>query len=331
MEKMDNPHVVICLLVLSALAICIHGFGAIILTLQQRYEENIQQTLLINLSCVEVLANIFRILYTNFHVLFKDPIKRVEVYLDVFNLSRYCLIIANTGVHWLYIVSLTYITVNRLLEIVLNIKYQIYCTIKRVKILIVISWVMTVLLCVVLCIVDATKEFLILVSMDHYMVYVSAVLEFLFLLLAIFTYAFIFLKFVESRRQPSIHPNIQKKTEKPLISDTVSSPDYRGIWNIFCNSSFYVYFILTLNVVLFNGLPQLVFFFLYNDEKAEEGNSVHTHSYGHVVMFKDIFVVLSDIFDVTIYIMLDGNVRQRLKKMMCRRRRNQIANLSRQG
>ena len=99
MENMDNPHVVICLLVLSALAICIHGLGAIILTLQQRYEENIQQTLLINLSCVEVMANIFRILYTNFHVLFKGSIKRVEVYLDVFNLRRYCLIIANTGVH----------------------------------------------------------------------------------------------------------------------------------------------------------------------------------------------------------------------------------------
>ena len=36
-------------------------------------------------------------------------------------------------------------------------------------------------------------------------------------------------------------------------------------------------------------------------------------------MLKDIFVVLSDIFDVVIYIILDKNVRQRmLQRMFCR-------------
>ena len=192
-----------------------------------------------------------------------------------------------------------------------------------------------------LCITDAYKEFVILESMDKYMVYVSAVLEVLFLVLAIITYVFIFLKFVESRRQPKT--KTQKKNmrnqQKQNGGGDVPRRANQGMWKIFCNSSFYVYVILVLNIILFNVLPQLVFFLLYKDEKEtveEKDTTAHSHVYGHVVMFKDILVVLSDIFDVVIYIVLDRSVRKRFLTMLCadhfnQRSQEQRAELKRGG
>ena len=191
MGELDNSSVVISLLVLSTIAIFVHGFGAALLSLQLRHEENIQRTLLINLSCVEILGNLFRIFISNFHVFYKDPMKRIEVQMEVFDLRRYSLIIANTGIYWLYLSSLIYITMNRMLEIKLNLKYQIYCTPIRVKLVLATSWIVAILICLILCIIESQKEFLILNSMDYYMVFVSAVLEIFYLILVILAYVFI--------------------------------------------------------------------------------------------------------------------------------------------
>ena len=151
------------------------------------------------------------------------------------------------------------------------------------------------------------------------MVYVSAVLEFFFLILAILTYVFIFMKFVESRRKPKT--KTQKRNAKNKHKhckggdggrggNKIPRPSRQGTWQIFCNSSFYVYVILTLNIILLNLLPQMVYFFLYRGARAKDA-----HVY--VIMLKDILVVFSDILDAVIYIMLDGGIRKILLRIFC--------------
>ena len=282
----------VTLIVLYIFIIIIHGFGSILLIKQHRQQQNVgnmQCIFLINLSCTEILANCLRILCIPLHHIISIPSHLMNPFAEV---QRYSFIIANTGIYLLYLSSMAYITLNRFFEVKLNIKYNIYCTIYRLKFLLITTWVFCIVTCISLSLVDVFNPFLIFILMDSYLVYIYASLEVVFLLLAITTYVFIFKKFKESRKHPSQygHRGSGKKN-----SD--------GILKIFSASRFYIFILLTLNFVFFVIVPQLVHFFVSEINRSDGSIAAS--------MVRDVLMAISDVGDAFIYIILDKSIKMR--------------------
>ena len=121
-----------------------------------------------------------------------------------------------------YILFLVVLTVDRFLEIYLNITYPLWSTRKSTMVLITLSWCIIVTTWIILCLFEDTRSELIVI------LYLWPCSESLFLIVAIFVYSYLFVKIRKNRRilipTPTIQlPNDNALTTRRSVEDTTKS------------------------------------------------------------------------------------------------------------
>ena len=188
------------LLTLCFLNILAHTIGLYPLTyLYKNGGETPQMVLIINLSFVECMTNVFlSLIYFRFFnfLLFHDE---VTVYFDM---------LLHSNINIVYYLTKMYIIIDKFLEVWLNLKYQLHCTVKRAKYLIICTWIFGFILFTVAIIVYTLQGYL-----DHIpVIYIFSSLNFIFIILAIGLYSFIFHKYRLSRMNPVQNTNASNQS-----------------------------------------------------------------------------------------------------------------------
>ena len=269
--------------------IVLHSGGCFLLITQYRNGvDTPQQLFLINLSFTELLQNITTFFMTPIH-------KMVDVsdisFHDIDVFQEYLVIVIETTIWFMYYVSMTLITVDRLLAICLNLKYPVYCSVRKAKRALLSSWVFSVTLFVVVVVLyslDITDYY-------PYIWYVYITFDFAFVILAMVCYIFIFRQFSKTREQPSMRAQRRE-----------------SLFRLFRRSRFYLSVCLITSFLCLKVTADLLLFFL---------NVVCQIGSADSDMITFVMWALSDSVDAWIYIYMETSVRKlflrRFRSLKC--------------
>ena len=228
----------VTLIILNIANIFLHGIGAYILAcLYHKGQPNPQKVFIIHLCVCELLINLFEC----FRQLFDFLPFTGQDYLNIAAVQNYMLIIMFTGISFVFYALMFYITLDRLLNILLNIKYKIYCHHRGAKYMLQVTWVVGL---VISTTVSLTYHFL---GFDWETVFFKCfypILEFAFILIVLVTYVLIFRKYKQSLK---------------LSCRQVKTVESRS--NEFRVSRFCVPVLIILSFVVFMLLPDLIYLF----------------------------------------------------------------------
>ena len=206
---------------------------------------------------------------------------------------------SSLGVVLIYYLNMSYLTINKLLEIILNIRYPIFINEVRIKILLKCTWLfgLTFSTCMVL-----VRHFIPHFQFGLLTLYYYPTLDFCFLSAAIITYGFIFHKFYLSREAlPSGRRLKSSRASSSSITRRAS------VWNVFRASKFYVSVLLISSFLIFTVIPDLTLML-----HALLGRSIPQVMYA--VCY--ILYTLSFFADAVIYIAMQRRVRRRVWKLL---------------
>lgn len=202
-----------------------------------------------------------------------------------------------TGASMAYYLLMIFLTVDRFSEVHLNIRYPLYWSPQRARYCMAAVWTISVAFTTVFIIYQPSPTWL-----SYYLhIYFYPVAEYLFCIVALFTYGYIY-KVMRCKRKinrvtsSSIHSH---KRRKRLVG----------------RIGFFMPSLLILTFVLFVVIPEQTHFYYYLNDKP----MTHTQD--------DIFAVafsLAFLTDAIIYIFLSTHVRKALKKKV-------FSSLSRKG
>ena len=270
--------------------IILHSIGihSLVLIYKHGQLQSPQRLLLIYLSFAELLQNIARFIYCiSFLALLRLPkIVLVEI-------SIYVNFILITGLLYLFISALVFITLDRLLCVILGLKYSTYCTIGKTKTIIASTLFISLVICCIACsVVYAVSPRKIYQHLFYNITgYIATILYILFLIFAITSYSIMFFKLVASKRTLSA----QMDTDAPQLS----------LLSVFRNSRFFISLLLISSFIVFNVVPALI-----NSFHFFTGRRIPTE----IVFYTHCSVALSDTVDASIYIFLFQPVRKLLYK-----------------
>ena len=206
-------------------------------------------------------------------------------YSNVFH--KYVSIIRKTGLAFAYTSLMIFITVDRLLEIFLNIKYPLYCTAAREKWMLVAMWLTALFILVTVIVLSLMNDYNFQYEIPV-MLYLIFPLSISFNILAIVAYVLIFRKYKRSRiTQPARVSSRAELTE--------------SAWSVFRNSNFFVSVLLITTYIVFVQIPGGVWFVISFLKKDRSDLLVAVRAISYDV---------SNIFDVYIYVFYDAAVRQ---------------------
>ena len=259
--------------------------------------KKVQHWFVISLSITEIIKNVVIELTTIPDVMDLSD----ETWLVIDEIHVYLAITYDYGITTLYYMTMYYITLDRLLRILLSMSYPLYWNIKKTKILLLSTWVFSVLVCTILsliykfCGADNGLSYFIYVDDTEAAIvaYSHPCIDTIFLLLAIATYWTIFCKYALSRRRISISSN---------------NRNVESSFQIFIRSPFFVPVLLILSFIIFTVFPNLIF--AYYEFSGEE------ISYTLDVICYILFAT-SDLCDAFIYIFVQKQVRNTLLKKIC--------------
>lgn len=288
------------LLFIEASNSILHGVGLFLLyTLykrEKRTKESSQSLYLINLAASEFLWNFLFTIRDIVKLFYYFGYNKTELH-KVF----WCMSIGNaTGVTYINILAMIYLTGDRLLHIALNLKYYRYWNVEKTKILIAVTWVVNILLSVGFAILMYYKfdymrnEAQISKIMS---VYVMTALYSFYLLFALFSYMSMFIRYVKSQRQVRrlAHSN---------------SEENNSILSVFVKSKFFLSVILIASYLVLTVLPCLVRSLWYISFPG-----TMTYAMTAYYLFS---TRLSHTADAFIYTFMQKRVRELLwKKMKC--------------
>ena len=288
--------ITIPLFLLNFSNVVIHIFGSfLLLTLhKQEEEQNVEVLYILNLSICEAISNVL-VISIDIPPHISSDTKPTSLANDIHNIL---IIVKSTGIILVYFLCMAYITADRLMYIVLNLKYPIYWNVSKAKSLLISTWTIGIVL--ILSIAFAYKivgfEF-----QELFNIYFYPTLELAFMALALITYGFIFYRYKKARSPPACS----------------SAPVYRqSVWNIFRSSRFFIALLLIASFLIFIVIPDLYLFIAAVSKKEKVR---------HLVICR-IFFALSDTFDALIYIYLQKKVRkimmEKLHLVNCLKERN---------
>ena len=311
-------------LTLESINVVLHTISIYLLVSTfKRGQKTSQHVYLMNLSATELLRNIvllvlsglniqIRSYSTNFNTLniftvSISDIKKIlsqlqssksEIY-DLTDKTGFLGLINQTSMYWVYIFAMFLITADRLMAVVLRHKYSSLCTVYRAKVIVITSWFLLAVVpvssisAVYFSYPQNTRlEWLqrIGLLMRVGLIYLPAILNFLFILFAITSYLIMFLKFIQTERNISNRPN-------------------RSVFQMFRNSKFYVAVLIIASFLILSAIPLAVNFVLTAFEVPVS----------HVPLWLLICLRLSDTADVIIYTFLYTSVQKfwRMKLRSC--------------
>ena len=267
---------------LNVVTMMAHVLGCYLLTCQ--YEngvQNSQQLYLINLAVSEGSLNFLQLL-TN----------HVGVDVDSSSLTvvrHYIKTVRGYGFNTVYLLTMIYLTFDKLLDIHLNIKYHLYWNEQRTKYLITTTWCLTLTSAITVSIVYHYTGFKVHEGLD---LYVYPTFNIIFLIIASLTYGFIFHKYKKSR-----HPPVQ------LGNTQVRQSTFR----VFQRSRFYIPVLLITSFILFMAVPDFIQMACVASGQSHDGHFVLTTCLR-------ILWAISYFIDAVIYILIKTSVRNLLKE-----------------
>ena len=272
---------------LNIINVFLHSTGIYLLCcLYKRCRYKIQQLYLINLSIAECIMNLFEalILFGIFVPVSNDTAQILDIFID------YVLIVQFTGIAIVIYCVMIYITLDRLLDISLNIEYPVYWDESKAKYLLILTWVLSAIYTLTTCLMYKFVEF------DWKAVaykYIFPTLEFSFVVLTIITYSYIFHKFKKSRVIPTTSGSDMKQNVNAFTA--------------FRNSKFFISVLLILTFLLFMVIPDLVYLFV---------GTVGGNKSPVLLTACWISYAISNLADACIYIFLQPDVKRHLWKKL---------------
>lgn len=257
----------------------LHIVGCYLLVCQYKNgSHNSQQLFLINLAVSEGALNFLQFL-TNRKL---ESISKFQLYIKT---------LRGYGFNTVYLLTMIYLTLDKLFDIVLNIRYPLYWSEDRTKILLKVTWVISISSAITVSIVYHFTRFKVLEALD---LYVYPTLNLIFLICAGVTYVFIFHKYKQSRIPPV---------------SSVTGQQRESTFKIFRKSRFYIPVLLITTFILFMAIPDFVQTFY-----VAMGND-HNHNFVLNTTLR-ILWALCYISDAIIYIWLKDSVRNLLKRKL---------------
>lgn len=276
----------IILLVLNLLNVLFHSIGAyLLISMYTASTRKTQQIYLINLSISECMINLLemcRIICT----LIPSTSSTLK---QITEIRHYTLIVSFTGISVVYYFVMIYLTVHKLLEIELSIRYPLYWDERKAKYLLISTWIFAFISCAT---VSALHNIFDFQWQDPFFKYFYVPIEFAFIILALTTYGFIFFKYRQS----------QLKMPGGMVT-TQSYRRRRSTVEIFQQSRFSAVLLLIVTFLFFMVVPDIVYLFvaILYDIKSEILLTACWISYA-----------ISNLVDAYIYIFMQHDVRHKL-------------------
>lgn len=279
-----------------------HGFGAYLLHALSRSDHDTQRLFLLNLACSEFLWNLVAII--------RDAIRLAYLLIcsyDKGHLVKAYFVVEMalaTGVTYINYTAMLYLTVDRLLHIILHLRYDQYWNRRRTKILLGITWIFNIVLSAVFAILTYFKfGYVFAYTSSAISVYIPTGLFVLYVIVCVVTYYNMFMLHARSEQRSASHGST---THAPTIS----------LLKIFRKSRFFISVILIGSYMLLTVMPGLIRSMIIL-LKANE--NIRTY----VSMYYLISSRISHSVDGAIYIFLQSDVRKLLyKKVACKKRFN---------
>lgn len=271
-------------ILLDVFIVFLHGVGVILLlSYHRRGIKKAQNIFIINLSICELLIS-----STDFVI--RLPEVLLEVYDETFGAFQdYMLIFLYSGVSFVYYLDMIFITLDRLLSILLSIRYRVHCTNSRAKRLIQVTWVIGLLFSFIISAVYHFTEF---PWEKALFTYFFPFIELIFLILAVVTYILIFRKYRKSLLsfRANIYPGAKYNSKQ------------------FSSSNFYIPVLMISIFVVFMLIPDFVYLFygIIGGNDSAELSGLCWVSYG-----------ISSLSNGYVYIFLQKSIRAGFMKRFC--------------
>lgn len=218
----------VILIVLNFANIILHTIGAyLLLRIFKNGSETSHLMYLINLALYEALMN------------FLEVFRRLSEFISsgfvISEIQKYVLIVSFTGVSIVYYLNMLYITLDKLLDIALSLRYPAFWNEYKTIWLLRLLWFLSMCLCIFICFLHRFNHFN---WEDAFFKYCYPILGLTFVVSASITYGFIFYKFKSTR---------------------TSWDNQNSTIKIFRNSCFYIPVLLILTFFLFMIIPDLTY------------------------------------------------------------------------
>ena len=274
---------------LNLITALLHALGCYLLACQHRNGlQTSQQLFLINLSISEGFFNFLKFL-TNNHFGVHTKCSSLRTF------QHYTKTVRGYGFATVYFSTMIYLTVDKLFDILLNIRFHLYWKELRTRRLLIGTWCLSLTSAVCASIAYYYTGFYVHETLD---LYVYPTFNIVFLLVAILTYAFIFHKYKQTRLPPVPFPT----------SDITRR---ESGFKVFQRSRFYIPVLLIGTYTVFMFIPSFV-----QTVHVAMGNK---HNYD--VIINNVLRILwsvSYLADAIIYIFLKKSVRRLLHvKFVC--------------
>ena len=280
----------IALTILYVVIIIFHSVGLYLLvSLHKDGRSDIQLILIMNLSVTEILLSIFNMLEK---FLEEESLNNSETF-DV--AAKYLSIVLMTPFEFSHYMNMLYITINKLLEVLLNIKYELYCTFSKVKYLIGVTWLVGIVFCASIILVEIFAGY----ELESLIIYSLVAFDFAFIVIAVGSNSYIFHKY-----------------RKSCIAPVQTTPQ-PSIWNVFRNSRFYVSALMILSFLLLVVTPDVINILVpRNVEDDVEDEDIVDIYVNAVDIVLDFMINLSYLSNALIYIFMHTPVKQLLLRKL---------------
>ena len=233
------------------LNIILHTVGScLLINLYKRTTPSTQQIYLLHLSISEGISNLIYAvqIFPTFLSISANTcavVREMQEYLYVINFILMYLVIYMT---------MLLMTLDRLMSVVLNIKYSNYWNPNKTKKSIIIIWCVCILASISFSLPHKSNIFQWEESVG---VYFYPLCNILFLLLALFTYTFMFWKYKNSQR-------IKQRQPGSTVDQTTTfaTNHKQTLIKVFLQSRFYISVLIILTYVLFSTIPAVHLFII---------------------------------------------------------------------
>lgn len=276
------------LLTVAAGNVFLHGIGlSLLLILNKRDQDDSQTLFLINVACSELICNILLVVRDIIEIAMQSGYMSTTL-MSLFFCLNFALA---TGISYLTIMAMFYITGDRLLHILLHLRYSQYLNVEKTRQLLFCTWFLNMTISFVfslLTYVDVNFVFKQAHLGKVFTAYVANILHLAYFVFAIFTYLAMFRVYARTERN-----------KYPRSS----------MFTIFVKSRFFVSIVLIggyLVLTVFPNLARAIIWLNSNSAGLEYAMSMYFH----------FSTRLSQTVDGLIYIFLKKTVRYLLWKKL---------------
>lgn len=260
------------LLILNCTNFFLHSFGSyILLKLYPHSRHKAQQLYLVNLGISECLINLLESIRTVI-ILTQTEGKPSQVG----RLTRYYILsIAFTGLSLVFYLIMIFITIDRLMIMILTYRYRRYWNERKARYLLIATWLFGAA-------TSSTVALLYHTSDTHwesfFFKYIYPTIEILFILIALLTYSFIFHSYRKKRRLADQHPSTKRSSVRPRRVSVITGSynthhrknnsfikrkgKEKDLQENINNSVFYIPVLLITSFLLFMIIPDMVYLFV---------------------------------------------------------------------